>query len=105
MNSDPACRPNVAAVCLVITTWSVAAGDLAPGSPVLAAREGTGVATGKRPLSSRTCGPNGCRSVTSILTGVQLIGDRVDHGRRHGIGKRDGVADVRENALHVIPSR
>src|SRR3984957_9087377 len=44
-NVEPACRPNVAAVCLVMTTWSVAAGCLAPGWPVPAAGEGTGAAT------------------------------------------------------------
>src|ERR1700728_1143975 len=69
-NSEPACRPNVAAVCLVMTTWSIAVGCLPPGLPVPAAGAGTGVAAGRCPLSSRTCGPSGCRSVISILTGV-----------------------------------
>ena len=59
-----------------MTTWSVAAGCLSPGLPVPAAGEGTGVATGKRPLSSRTCGPSGCRSVISILTGVPPVPGR-----------------------------
>src|ERR1700733_5827636 len=72
-NSEPACRPSVAAVCLVMTTWSVAAGCLPPGLPVPAAGEGTGVATGRCPLSSRTCGLSGCRSVISILTGVPPV--------------------------------
>ena len=72
-NAEPTCRPNVAAVCLVMTTWSVAVGRLAPGLPVPASAEGTGVATGKRPLSSRICGPNGCRSVTSILTATPPV--------------------------------
>src|ERR1700689_4611983 len=73
-NAEPACRPSLAAVCLVIRTWSVAAGRLATGVPASAG--GPGVATGNRPLSSRICGPNGCRSVTSILTGVPSVPGR-----------------------------
>ena len=70
-NSEPACRPNVAAVCLVTTTWSVAAGCFSPALPWPAAGAETGVATGRRPLSNRTWEPSGCRSVISILTGVR----------------------------------
>ena len=87
-NSEPACRPNVAAVCLVMTTWSVAAGCLSPGLPVPAAGAGTGVATGRCPLSSRTCGPSGCRSVISILTGVPPV-----PGRSSLIGLNGTVID------------
>src|SRR5580692_9597868 len=83
-NSEPACRPNVAAVCRVITTWSVAAGCLPPSLSVPAAGEGTGVATGRCPLSSRTCGPSGCRSVISILTGVPPVPGRSSLIRLNG---------------------
>src|SRR6202000_2653321 len=80
-NSEPACRHSAAAVCLVMPTGTVAAGCLPSGLPGPAAGAGTGVATGRCPLSSRTCGPNGCRSVISILTGV-----RPGPGRSAAIG-------------------
>ena len=87
-NLEPACRPNVAAVCLVMTTWTVAAGWLSPGSPGRAAGAGTGVATGKCPLSSRTCEASGCRSAISILTGVPPV-----PGRSSSMGLNGTVMD------------
>ena len=44
-----------------MATWSVAAGR---------------PATGRCPLTSRVCGPKGCRSVTSTWTGVPPVPGR-----------------------------
>ena len=89
-NVEPTCRPNVAAVCVLITTWitgsfgadclswlaavpspdwpamglpvlgltkmGLAPGWVMTGMPVLVLADGAGVATGKRPLTSRTAG-------------------------------------------------
>src|SRR5580692_9536654 len=95
-NSEPACRPSVAAVCPVMTTWTVAAGCLPTCLPGPTAGAGTGVATGRCPLSSRTCGPNGCRSVISILTGV-----RPAPGSSPSIGLNGTVIDDQSVPLGV----
>src|ERR1700744_145971 len=60
-NFEPACRPSLAAVCLVMATWSVA---------------GAAVVAGRGPLTSRVGAPNGCRSVTSTWTGVPPVPGR-----------------------------
>ena len=56
------------------TTMGLAPGWTMTGMPVPVVGAGAGVATGKRPLTSRICcALNGWRSVISILTGVPPV--------------------------------
>src|ERR1700678_2220940 len=93
-NVEPGCRPSVAAVCLVMATWSVAAGDLRPALPGPDTDESTGVAPGRCPLTTRTCGPNGCRSVTSILAGVPPVPGSVPFTESNGSVRDDQSVPV-----------
>src|ERR1700678_1624051 len=77
-NDEPTWRPNVLAVCVLITTWItgsfVSCLSWLAGVPSPAFADGAGLATGKRPPTSRICcALNGWRSVTSILTGVPPV--------------------------------
>ena len=78
-NDEPAWRPNFLAVCVLITTWITGSFGADSRSwlaavPSPAFEDGAGVATGKRPWTSRICcALNGWRSVISILTGVPPV--------------------------------